>query len=266
MNRIESIDELNSYFNDIRQKRKGVLSNLYINHFKYTLWIKKKELYFIKIGECYFIIRKSSAVNNLFYVTTDIENLQKSLKEFLSKISFQIMIDLVGDTRIEFLKQLFIDNGFTEYEYIYRMCRTGVPNYKEPHVNVIFATECDADNVYTMLCMNFNPLSEQIIEKEELDKFISEKSVLLYKQNNKICGFIIFELNGYTLYLRYWFVSPDFRNLHIGSKLLNAFMYYGRETKRQMFWVLANNDNAIKRYKHYGFKEEKMYDYVLKLN
>ncbi|WP_459189869.1 GNAT family N-acetyltransferase [Parabacteroides sp. APC149_11_2_Y6] len=266
MNKIESIDELNCYFNDVRQKREGFLSNLYMNHFKYTLWIEKGELYFIKKNNCYFIIRKSDAVNNLFYITTDIESLQDGLEAVLPQISFRVMIDLVGDTRVESLKQLFLDNGFVEYEYIYRMCRVGSPCYKEPHADIVFAIDSDADDVYTLLCNNFDFLSEQIIEREELDKFISEKCVLLYKQDNKVCGFIIFELNGYTLYLRYWFVSPEYRNLHIGSKLFNAFMYQGRETKRQMFWVLANNKNAIKRYKHYGFKEEKMYDYVLKLN
>ena len=34
-------------------------------------------------------------------------------------------------------------------------------------------------------------------------------------------------------------------------------------TKRQMHWVISTNDNAIKRYKHYGYIAESLYDYVL---
>ncbi|MBA4320402.1 MAG: N-acetyltransferase, partial [Flavobacterium sp.] len=37
----------------------------------------------------------------------------------------------------------------------------------------------------------------------------------------------------------------------------------GRNTKRQLFWVIKSNENAIKRYLHYGFKEEKMYNFVM---
>lgn len=88
---------------------------------------------------------------------------------------------------------------------------------------------------------------------------------LVYKLEHKIVGFIIFELTGLTLYLRYWFVLPQFREMNIGSKLFNSFMYEGRNTKRQLLWVITHNINAIKRYVHYGFKPEKLFDYVLKL-
>lgn len=53
--------------------------------------------------------------------------------------------------------------------------------------------------------------------------------------------------------------------MNIGSKLFNSFMYEGRNTKRQLLWVITHNINAIKRYVHYGFKPEKLFDYVLKL-
>ena len=40
----------------------------------------------------------------------------------------------------------------------------------------------------------------------------------------------------------------------------------GKDTKRQIFWVIRTNENAIKRYKHYGFNEENMFDYVMQYN
>lgn len=40
-------------------------------------------------------------------------------------------------------------------------------------------------------------------------------------------------------------------------------MNLAKGTKRQMHWVISTNDNAIKRYKHYGYIAESLYDYVL---
>ena len=37
----------------------------------------------------------------------------------------------------------------------------------------------------------------------------------------------------------------------------------GRDTKRQYFWVKTDNDNAVKRYQHYGFQFEPMKDVVM---
>ena len=36
-----------------------------------------------------------------------------------------------------------------------------------------------------------------------------------------------------------------------------------RGAKRQLFWVIKLNENAIKRYRHYGFKSENLFDVVL---
>ncbi len=263
MNKVYSIDALNKYFNTIRQKNEGLITNFFLNPLKHSLWIEKGELHSVVTDDCYFIIRKSELVNHLFFIATNTRQLANGLKEILPKITFRVMIDIVGNMKVEPLKQLFLENGFSEFEIIYRMNRIGFPKYSalDPHVQ--YASIENLDTIYLLLCKYFNPLSEQIPEKEEIEKLISENKILVYKSDKKIYGFIIFELIGLTLYLRYWFVAPSFRNLRIGSKLFNSFMYEGRSTKRQLFWVIANNNNAIKRYEHYGFKVENLFDHVL---
>lgn len=66
-----------------------------------------------------------------------------------------------------------------------------------------------------------------------------------------------------TWYLRYWFTSSKYRNQGVGAKLLKSSLFLAKETKRQILWVISENENAIKRYEHYGFKRELMNDYVL---
>ena len=109
----------------------------------------------------------------------------------------------------------------------------------------------------------FDKKAEQLPDEKELLNWIENKNVLIYEEDNQIGGFLVYEITGNTLYLRYWFVHPDFRDKRIGSKLFNEFEIKGKDTNRHLFWVIRSNENAIKRYKHYGFVEEKMYNFVL---
>ena len=80
---------------------------------------------------------------------------------------------------------------------------------------------------------------------------------------NPILGFVIFDLLPATLYLRYWFAHPVARGKGVGGRLLKAMFAAGSDTKRQYFWVKTDNENAIKRYQHYGFAFEPMKDVVM---
>lgn len=265
MELVQSYHQLNSFISEIRSLCKGFISNLFLNSDKYSLWIEKKELFYQATTEGYFILRSNSGVSYLFYITTDEFQLRKGLQEITPQIKNTVMVDVLGDGKIESVKQVFFDNHFILYEEINRMSRIGLPDSNHSEVGVTFAEPEDSVAILQLLHSNFNPLSEQIPEIEEIAHYIQNKWVLVYKQEHKIAGFIIFELTGVTLYLRYWFVLPQFREMHIGSKLFNSFMYEGRTTKRQLLWVITHNMNAIKRYVHYGFKPEKLFDYVLKL-
>lgn len=264
MDKIDSLDKINALVSDIRSLRKGYLTNFFLDRKKHSIWIEKGELFYISFPDCHFLLHLTDSVNNLFFLTTTTQQLAEGLKTFLPIFAEQVVVDIVGDAKIASLKDVFVEQGFSVYQQLYRMSRLGVLEYKEISApNVCFAEEADASVVLDMLHANFNPLSEQLPCYEEIQDFISRKGVLVYKDKGKIYGFIIFELNGLTLYLRYWFVLLEYRDLKIGSNLFNEFMRAGHATKRQLFWVIADNENAIKRYRHYGFEVEQLYDYVL---
>ena len=132
-----------------------------------------------------------------------------------------------------------------------------------PDSTVRYASEKDVPVISQYLHEYFDERTEQIPYDEELVDYIKQGHILVCEENGVMAGFLIFELNATTLYLRYWFTHPEFRDKKVGSRLLRRFFEEGKETKRQLFWVIRSNENAIKRYKHYGFKEENMYDYVM---
>lgn len=265
MDKITSLTQILSLMTQVRTQRQGFITNFFPDQRKHDIWIARGELYYSEACGCHFVIRLSKEVNQLFFITTTVNNLAEGLKHLLLMRKELIVTDIVGDEHtVSIMKQIFEQLGFESYEELYRMSRLGKLTYneeKDPNVN--FATILDTKELYYLLHQYFNPLSEQLPCEEELTKFINTQRVLVYKDKNKIIGFIIFELNGMTLYLRYWFVRSEYRNKKIGSKLFNEFMRIGSTTRRQLLWVIANNENAIKRYRHYGYTAENLFDYVL---
>ncbi len=164
------------------------------------------------------------------------------------------------------LKALFLKHGFFQYATLVRMSKINnnqaFEEIKSNHL--IFADGDKANEVYNLLQKHFDPYAEQLPLIEEINAWIDKNQLIIYSDDNKqIQGFIIFECAAQTAYLRYWFVHPDHREKRIGSTLLRSFFAAGRTAKRHLFWVIESNFNAIKRYEHYGFKNEELFDYIM---
>ena len=269
---VNSVEQLVNFTSYTRQLRKGFTTNFFLNNFKHNLWIEKSEFFYYHIGETFFLIRENGKLIHLFYITTTIECLKSDLKTFLTlfistcDIDYEkkLVIDIVGGDAISNITDVFVHLGFVKYQSLHRMSRCGILNIENINYgDVFFADLCDLQGIMSYFVSYFDPISEQLPLMEELVELKKNNCILVCKINDEIAGFLIYEVQGITLYLRYWFVHPNYRNRKIGSKLFSKFKEIGIKTKRQLFWVIDNNENAIKRYKHYGFESEKMFNYVL---
>lgn len=268
MQHIHSLEELQKNIADIRALEQGSLTNYYPDLVKHSLWIEKGDFYLERINNTLFLIKQSASFWNVFYYSTNIDALGVDLSVFQGLYPDKIMMyDLVGRERqCEPLKRLFETEGCTQSTSFVRMNRMTKPVDYVPDGSVQYARVEDMTLISEQLHQYFNERTEQIPYDEELKDLINQKHVLVCKIDGVMTGFLIFELNSTTLYLRYWFTHPDFRDRKVGSKLLRRFFDEGKDTKRQLFWVIRTNENAIKRYKHYGFKEEDMFDFVMQFN
>lgn len=116
------------------------------------------------------------------------------------------------------------------------------------------ATEKDIANTKEIFRIYFNPLTERIPKEKELAELIEANGIFVATDGEKIVGFIIFEKEGQGLHLRYWWIDPNYRGLGIGSRLMKYYEKAAEGTARQFLWVFEDNENAIKRYRHYGFE------------
>lgn len=268
MQQVKSFEDLQQQVAEIRALRLGFITNFFLDPVKHALWIKKGDCLMDRVGNTLFIIKQSPSFWNVFYCSTTIDGLEADLKVFQKmNPDITMMFDIVGrDIQCQPLVKKFKGLDCKEATSLVRMTRmTDLMDYV-PDETIRYATESDLPLISQQLHQYFDERTEQIPYDEELLEYAKEKRVLVCEENGVVMGHLIFELNASTLYLRYWFTHPDYRDKKVGSRLLRRFFEEGKDTKRQLFWVIRTNENAIKRYKHYGFNEENMFDFVMQYN
>ena len=265
MEQVKSIEQLQLLSAEIKCLRRGFITNFFLDPVKHGVWIEKGDCYAERIGDSVFIIKESPTFWNVFYCSTTLEALGNALSTFFTgHSSITMMFDIVGrEVQCLPVVELFQGKGCKEATSLVRMTRMAEPFEYTPDISIRKASKDDISQVSQFLHEFFNPQNEQIPYDDELLEFARLGHVLVCEEQTQMAGFLIYEQNASTLYLRYWFTHPDFRDKKVGSRLLRRFFEEGKDTKRQLFWVIRSNENAIKRYKHYGFKEENMYDFVM---
>jgi len=260
-----------SLYGDIKQDMarikdlgKGYFTNFFHDGTMVDLWDKYKLIEVHTVGETLFLFRQNEGFCHLFFCSTNFEQLEKDLEQLPEKFQRQtIVVDLVGrDEDMEHLTKPFINNGFERYSSLVRMSRQ-ITEMEMPQPTIEYAQDKDAERIESLFNDFFDPLSEQLPLKEQIEEWIINRHLLIRRVEGQIVGFVIFDINGITSYIRYWFIHPDFREQKIGSALFRQCFAESNDTKRQIFWVIEDNENARKRQRHYGFREENMFDHIL---
>lgn len=262
MNRIVSFDQIQDLINQIRNLHCGFVTNFFWNGNKHQQWIDEKTFFYSIKQESVLFVHHDCDFYQLFYVATSINNAAKHISELPT--TKDLVLEILAKNNASDISLSFKKVGFEDYAHLLRMSHVGlmeIDNWNDDR-KIVGAREGDIPSIHELLCQSFDPLFEQIPTEKELRSLVYNQQILLYKDDSTICGFIIYEITGQTWHLRYWFTSLSYRNNGVGSKLLQAALRRGSHTKRQILWVRANNENAIKRYEHYGFKKETMNDYI----
>ena len=266
MSKINSYQELLDLSSTVRNLRKGFITNFYPDPFRVDLWCKYGNLFYYSYPETVFFEQVERGFRHLFYISTSEQALKEALTVFFAECETgAFVVDVLGNDTDLPAKRLFEENGFQEYSSLVRMTRINSLVGEEKVIpDVAFQAGIgDVQEILKLYDTHFDAYVEQIPLREELERWIASDHVLVYRVGGHVVGFLIYDLIGMTLYLRYWFVHPEYRDQKIGAVLFKEFMRRGENTRRQLFWVITSNENAIKRYVHYGFSMEKMFDYVL---
>jgi ribosomal protein S18 acetylase RimI-like enzyme len=263
MRKIESYEQTQNFVRQIRELRQGFVTNFYWDDNKHPYWIADGSFEFEQSVDCILMEHRCKEFTNIFYIATSFAAFGELLEVLHPEGPLVVDVVCKGEGNIE--QEAFANLGFVKYQHLYRMSHVGnivgTDWMQDPRVK--YGEKADTSLVYSAMQKDFDPLAEQLPSIKELEDYAERKQLLVIKDGDKLCGFLIFEITGVTWYLRYWYTSPDYRNQGVGAGLLRTSLLYGANSKRQIFWVIADNENAIKRYEHYGFTRENMNDYVM---
>ena len=225
MDKVQSYEQIQMFVSDIRSLRKGYVSNFFWDPSKHPYWIEEGSLSFLRMDSCVLMVHQQETFCNLFYIATDMEAVSLAVSSISPETT--CVADVVCKGEGEEEKDRLQDVGFLPYQHLFRMSHVGLlaDDTWEQDAEVEYGTEEDISALSIALKENFDPLSEQLPSVKELDDYIKRKQVLVIKDGNNLCGFIIFELTGMTWYLRYWFTSSLYRNKGIGAKLLKSSLF-----------------------------------------
>jgi ribosomal protein S18 acetylase RimI-like enzyme len=97
---------------------------------------------------------------------------------------------------------------------------------------------------------------------EFFEKYDSKRSrVWVCEHKEKMIGFLLLMDRGESAQLRYFLIEPEYREMGLGSKLMNLYMDFLRECgyKASYLWTTHELTTAASLYKKHGFQltEEK---------
>ena len=264
MHKVASYDQILHFTNSVRSLREGFATNFFWSPDKHPLWIEEGSLFYEEEKDCVLFLHLDDGFYNLFYFSTSLERALASIS--ILDTDLPLVLDYVCRGEIaDSVSLAFKDAGFQVYRQLFRMSHAGPMDCSGSGADscIEFGVPADIQGLQGIFRRDFDALCEQIPTPKELQAFIDHKQVLVYRDGSVLAGFLIYELNGMTWYLRYWYTSPEHRGKGVGSSLFHQALKLGEGSKRQILWVLSDNENAVKRYGHYGFTRETMNDFVM---
>ncbi|MDH1882710.1 GNAT family N-acetyltransferase [Empedobacter sp. GD03797] len=247
-----------------RLKSKEMKTNFFMTESQFNQLLSENKIIVFKTEKACFLLTDDFGFKRMYFIVSNALELNPFLEYLTANYQSEISVETAGNSNyLQEIKETFLQNGFFEYSSMVRMSK--IRNEKEElnFENIHLLTIDKKEEFHSLYKKYFDKFVERIPTSEEIDAFIENKSAYYFSDNNEIQGFIVFEIHGITSHLRYWFVHPNYREKKIGSKLIQLFFNIGENVKRELFWVIESNENAIKRYKHFGFVEEDMHNLIL---
>jgi GNAT superfamily N-acetyltransferase len=261
---------INAVF-DATQSIKAGASSFCTNFFpvqrKLQEWIDHGELLMEIRGKAAFFLRSDRDFWRFYFCATDAAALGQEIAALPDSRSRRLVTDVVGsETVSRELIAVLTSAGLRPYSRLQRMTRSGVadptPKPDTGH-RVIRAEQSDSKAAAALLERAFDPLADQLPFLREIEAAIAAQQILAVKTEGKVAAILFFETQGFASVVRYWAVDDRFRAKGAGSALMRRYLELNAVVKRFTLWVVADNENAIEKYRHYGYEADGLVDQVL---
>jgi GNAT superfamily N-acetyltransferase len=153
--------------------------------------------------------------------------------------------------------------GFRRYTRLQRLARIGRPETGPEDPSTGFAEKVDGPAVLGLIEHLFDRYGGQIPMPYEMESAIENRQVLAARHDGELTGMLFFETQGLASNVRFWAVAETFRARRVGSALMQHYFHIHSQVRRFTLWVNSDNENAITKYRHYGYAPDGLTDHVL---
>jgi len=257
-------------FDAIQQAKTGApayCTNFFPVQAKLEGWIDHGELW-SEIGEAAALLfRKDRDFWHLYFCAASVAALRQEVEASASLKAERVVIDLVGnELALGDLLALMESAKFRRYTHLSRMARAGHTDPQDWQMDgspVVRADKPDCEAVLGLLDQVFDRYGEQLPMRYEIETAVESRQILAVKRDKALAALLFFETHGLTSTLRFWAVSEQFRSCRFGSALMRHYFATQKAVRRFILWVTTDNENAIQKYRHFGYAPDGLVDHVL---
>jgi len=267
MHRIAAVTEV---FDAIQAAKAGATAfctNFFPIQAKLEGWISHNELCLYRRDGVTFFARKDRDFWHLYYCAANISALRQGITTLSVLKDAPVAIDIVGtEASVGEAVGVFEAGAFRRHSRLLRLAR---PAQEMPPVspaepdNVVCAQEPDSQAVLSLLECSFDRYADQLPMPYEIEMAITARQILTVKCQGVIAALLFFESQGLTSTIRYWVVREQFRSHRFGSVLMRHYLAMHSAVRRFILWVTAGNEDAVLKYRHYGYMPDGLVDHIL---
>jgi len=267
MSPVRSAGEVLEAIQKVKAGASAFCTNFFPVQSKLESWVAHDELATEARNGVTFFLRKDRDFEHLYFCATTPSAFGREVGFLCANRTHKLATDIVGpETSLTELLSLAEQGGFRRYSRLVRLARVAsadtspsVPQAAEFDV----AAKGDAPEILGLIEASFDRFADQLPTLYEFEAAIAARQILIIKQNGEIAALLFFETQGLTSTIRYWLVAPQFHSRGFGSTLIRRYFFNQPAVRRFILWVTATNENAIRKYQHYGYTPDGLVDHVL---
>ena len=227
-------------------------------------WIDHGELFAELRNGVAFFFRKDRDFLRFYFCAADVATLQREIAAWPGLKTEHVITDLVGnESTVNDLVSALEPAGFGRHTQLQRLVRTGRSESATDNPRVGFAEKADGRAVLGLIEDAFDRYGEQLPMLYEIEQAIEGRQILAARRDGELAGLLFFETQGLASTVRFWAVAEKFRDLKTGSALIRHYFKIHDAVRRFTLWVNARNENAIQKYRHFGYAPDGLIDQVL---
>jgi hypothetical protein len=265
---VTSASEIGAAVSWAKADASGYCSNLFPSPQKFQDWIEHGELFYDQRDGVALFLRRDREFWRLYFCAGSPTLLQAAITALPILRVEPVVLDIVGQEQaLADIVGMFESTGFRCYNRLYRMARNVQPGTLSaavaPDPRVTLASKADCQSILDLLFQSFDSRAEQIPMLYEIEAAVESGQIWVVRCEVNLEGLLFFETQGLTSTLRYWLIAERFRTQRFGSGLMQRYFAGHPAVRRFLLWVIADNDNVIAKYRHYGFVQDGLVDQVM---